>query len=502
MTEVLMIRDGVQPSYRRSLRPLLCGIVLSSVLAAPMTNARAFRASLDDGGVIRFEELPHAAEYNVEWALSPGGPWNAFGGDLAGLNSIMPGEAGHQSVAVPLDGPAMFFRVHAMLRSATDALSRIEAENYAEMSGVIPGDGGSGRVVGYFDDGDWMKFENVDFGAGVRRLVMSVAKGSTGGSIEVRLGSPTGALLGTFTAQPTGGWDRYTEQEINLVETAGLHDLYLVGAGSPGVANLDWFRFFPDPAPEPDYRLVWQDDFAGSALDTAKWSAVQHGFVDNGEIQFYTNRPENVRVAGGYLWLTAIRETYTGTGPWMNGQWKTSEFTSGKVESLGKAEFQYGKIEARLRMPRNRGTWPAFWMLGRNLFEPGVGWPKCGEIDIMEHANIENWVGAAIHTEAYNHTIGTQKTGSTPVFDYDTEFRVYGVEWTPEKLSFSLDGAVYFTVTKAALGSAPSQWPFDQPFWLILNLAVGGAWGGDPAGGTYPSTMQVDWVRVYQDQAR
>jgi beta-glucanase (GH16 family) len=488
-------------SLRISCSKLLCGIFLSSALAASITNARALQASLHDGGIIRFDELPHAVDYSIQWALSPGGPWNPFDGDYAALNSLAPGEASQQSVAVPLDEPAMFFRVRATLESVINALSPIEAENYDEMSGVLPGDGGTGRVVGYFDAGDWMKFENLDFGAGVRRLVMSVAKGSAGGSVELRLDSPTGTLIGTFIAQPTGSWDLYTEQEINIAETRGVHDLYLVGAGARGVANIDWFRFFPDAAPEPDYQLVWQDDFDGTALDTTKWSAVQHGFVDNGEIQFYTNRPENVRVADGYLWLTAIRETYTGTGPWMDGQQKTSEFTSGKVESLGKAEFRYGKIEARLRMPRNPGTWPAFWMLGRNLLEPGVGWPKCGEIDIMEHANIEDWVGAAIHTETYNHTIGTQKTGSTIVPGYDTDFQVYGVEWTPDKLAFSVNGAVYFTVTKSALGSSPSEWPFDQPFWLILNLAVGGAWGGNPTGGTYPSTMQVDWVRVYQDQA-
>jgi beta-glucanase (GH16 family) len=258
------------------------------------------------------------------------------------------------------------------------------------------------------------------------------------------------------------------------------------------------FRFFAEPIDVPDYQLAWEDEFDGTALDTTKWSAVQHGFVQNGELQFYTNRPENVSVSGGYLWLTAIRETYTGTGPGMNGQTKTSEFTSGKIESLGKAEFQYGKIEARLRMPRNPGTCPAFWMLGRNLFEPGVGWPTCGEIDIMEHAHVEDWIGAAIHTGTYNHTIGTQRTGTIPITDYDTAFHVYGVEWTPEKLAFSLDGRVFFTVTKSTLGSSQSEWPFDQPFWLILNLAVGGAWGGDPSGGTYPSTMQVDWVRVHQ----
>lgn len=475
---------------------------LAALLLACAAPLQAFQASLAADGTLSFDDLPHAESYSVDWALSPAGPWNDFASPHAGLNAIAPGNAPRMSVTVPLDRPTVFFRVVASLGPTMDASSRVEAENFSAMSGVLVGSGGTGSVVGYFDSGDWMKFDNVDFGPGAARVVLSVAKGNPGGTVELRLGSPTGPLIGTFSAQTTGGWDLYSEQEINVVPTSGIHDLFLVGAGSSGVANVDWFQFFPEAIPAPDYQLVWQDEFEGTALDTTKWLPVQHGFVDNAELQFYTNRPENVRVEDGFLWLTAIRETYTGTGPWMNGASKTSEFTSGKIESLGKAEFQYGKIEARIRMPRNLGTWPAFWMLGRKLFEPGVGWPKCGEIDIMEHANVHDWIGAAIHTEAYNHTIGTQKTGSIPITNYDTEFHVYGVEWTPTKLAFSLNGNVYFTVTKAALGSSQAEWPFDQPFWLILNLAVGGAWGGDPTGGTYPSVMQVDWVRVYQDAAQ
>ena len=251
------------------------------------------------------------------------------------------------------------------------------------------------------------------------------------------------------------------------------------------------------PAPA-GYVLAWEDDFDGSALDPARWQAVQHGDVDNGELQFYTDRPENVSVSNGCLWLTARRETYTGTGPWMKGKTRTSEYTSGKVQTLGRKTFQYGRIEARIQLPRGAGTWPAFWMLGANLFEPGVGWPLCGEIDILEHSHTLNAVSAAVHTGAYNHRNDKHKIQYHPIADYDTAFHVYGMDWTPEKLAFHVDGHVFFTVTKAELGYSPAQWPFDQPFWLILNLAVGGHLGGDPSAGAYPYAMQIDWVRVYQ----
>lgn len=254
----------------------------------------------------------------------------------------------------------------------------------------------------------------------------------------------------------------------------------------------------PPPSPPPGYALVWADDFNGPELDSANWQAVQHGDVDNGEMQFYTDRPENVSVSNSCLWLTARRETYTGSGPWMKGKTRTSAYTSGKVQTLGKRAFRYGRIEARMILPRGAGTWPAFWMLGGNMFEPGVGWPLCGEIDILEHAKSLNAVSAAVHTGVYNHRNDTHKIQYHPLRDYDTAFHVYGVEWTPDQLAFQVDGHVFFTVTKAELGAGPAQWPFDQPFWLILNLAVGGSLGGDPAGGTYPGSLQIDWVRAYQ----
>jgi beta-glucanase (GH16 family)/lysophospholipase L1-like esterase len=375
------------------------------------------------------------------------------------------------------------------------ARSGVEAEAFSAMQGVQIEPGG--RAVGFFDGGDWIKYSGVDLGDGATGATFSVSKLGTGGTVEIRLGSPTGRLIGTFTPQPTSGWGDYREQVVQLTGFAsGVQDICLVATGGAGVCNLDWFRF-------TRHVLAWSDEFNGAALNTNNWSPVQHGFVDNGELQFYTDRTNNVTVTNGVLQLTAVREDYTGTGPWMNGQTNTTQYTSGKVESLGKQTFQYGRIEARMRLPRGAGTWPAFWMLGANLFEPGIGWPKCGEIDIMEHPNTQDSYTAALHTQTYNHTIGTGIVGSTPITDYDTTFHVYGVEWTPDRIAFYLDGRMFFSATKAALGSSQNEWPFDQPFWLILNLAVGGSYGGVfsewPMGTTH--TVEVDWVRVYQEPA-
>lgn len=478
---------------------LAAAAVLLAVFHIPSAQGSGFGATLSPGGQLTFNELTNASGYRVEWALSPGGPWGEFSSPHTSLNSIPATRSGSVTVAVPLEQPRIFFRVVANLKPTIDAFSPIEAENYAGMSGIQfePGN----TAIGWFDSGDWLRFDNVDFGDGAGSVTILTAKANTGGTVELRLDSLTGPLIGVFTPGATGGWSTYTAQQINVSGASGVHDLYLVATGATGVCNIDRIQFAAGSIHVPNYVLVWQDEFDGTALDTTKWLPVQHGYVDNGELQFYTDRAENISVGGGNLTLTARSESYTGTGPWMNGQYKTSLFTSGKVQGQGKISFQYGKIEARMKLPRGKGTWPAFWMLGDNIFESGVGWPKCGEVDIMEHANVLDNIGAAIHTEAYNHTIGTAKTGGYGISDYDTGFHVYGVEWTAEKLSFYVDSSVYFTVTKAALGGTQAQWPFDQPFWLILNLAVGGAWGGDTTGGSYPYSMQVDWVRVYMDRA-
>jgi beta-glucanase (GH16 family)/lysophospholipase L1-like esterase len=423
--------------------------------------------------------------------------------DLTGMPALsMGGLAGYEYRTFRLSPSAGRDKgfIRAVVRPApgsAEALAAgragLQAEDYAEASGITLEPGNVG--IGNFDDGDWVKYSGVDFGNGATSATFTVAKSGSGGTVEIRLGSPTGRVIGTLAPQDTGGWSNYRDQFVQLSGfVSGVQDVYLVGVGATGICNIDSFRF-------SQYVLSWSDEFDGVTLNADNWSAVDNGDVANSELQFYTPRTNNVLVADGLLKLTAQRETYTGQGPWMSAP-KTTAYTSGLVESLNKVEPQYGKIEARMRIPSGAGLWPAFWMLGVNYFEDGVGWPACGEIDIMEYSGSSGGFTAAFHTGAYNYLNGgggVQNVQGFSVPNHDTEFHVYGIEWTPTRVAFYVDGNVVLTADKSVLGSTTAQWPFDQPFWLKLNLAVGGPYGGDPTSGEYPKTMEIDWVRVYQE---
>jgi beta-glucanase (GH16 family) len=167
------------------------------------------------------------------------------------------------------------------------------------------------------------------------------------------------------------------------------------------------------------------------------------------------------------------------------------------LHSKGKASFQYGKIEVRAKLPAGRGTWPAIWMLGNN--REIAGWPACGEIDIMEHVGYDpDSIHGTIHTTAYNHMKGTQKGKAIFIKDPYTAFHTYSIEWTPEKIDFFVDDQLYNHIKNEHLST--NEWPFDQPFYFILNLAVGGNWGGKKGidDSVFPAVMEVEYVRVYR----
>lgn len=234
-----------------------------------------------------------------------------------------------------------------------------------------------------------------------------------------------------------------------------------------------------------DWKLVWSDEFNGSgAPDPANWT-YEEGFIRNRELQFYTaDRRENARIEGGKLVIEARREP-----------WKSAEYTSASVVTKGKAEWKYGRIEVRAKLPGGRGTWPAIWMMPND----GMRWPNKGEIDIMENVGYEaDVIHANIHTEAYNHVKGTNKGAKITVDKPHESFHVYGVEWTPERMGFFVDKSRYFTYQNEKTG--PAVWPFDKPFYLILNIAIGGSWGGRKGvdADAFPQRMEVDYVRVYQ----
>lgn len=236
------------------------------------------------------------------------------------------------------------------------------------------------------------------------------------------------------------------------------------------------------------WKLVWSDEFNYSGLpDSTKWTAEVggHGWGNN-EMQFYTaNRKENARVENGMLIIEARKE-----------KWEGKDYTSARLVTKGKGDFLYGKIEVRAKLPKGRGTWPAIWMLGsKTPFE----WPDDGEIDIMEHVGFnQGFIHGSVHCKKYYHSIGTQKTDTTFLNDCSENFHVYGLEWTKEEIKVSVDGKVFFEFKNEHTGY--DAWPFDNKFHLLLNVAVGGFWGGAKGvdESIWPQQMEVDYVRVYQ----
>jgi beta-glucanase (GH16 family) len=235
------------------------------------------------------------------------------------------------------------------------------------------------------------------------------------------------------------------------------------------------------------WKLVWSDEFNYTGLpDPLKWNydVGGHGWGNN-ELQFYTdNRPENVRVENGHLVIEARKEA-----------WQGMNYTSTRLVTKGKAEWQYGKIEVRAKLPKGRGTWPAIWMLGATT---PLKWPDDGEIDIMEHVGFDQGkIHASIHCKKYHHSIGTQKTANILIRDCAENFHVYAAEWNKDSVKVSVDGTVYFRFANEHGGY--ETWPFDIKMYLLLNIAVGGNWGGQQGvdDTIWPQRMEVDYVRMY-----
>ena len=219
----------------------------------------------------------------------------------------------------------------------------------------------------------------------------------------------------------------------------------------------------------PELELVWSDEFnTDGSPDSSKWTYdLGTGCPNicgwgNNESQYYTNRSDNVSVSNGTLKINLKKENYAG-----------SDFTSTRMKTKGKYEFTYGKIEVRAKLPSGGGTWPAIWMLGANIDE--VGWPACGEIDIMEHVgNDQNKVHHSIHTPSSHGA--TQNTSSEYFSNVSSSFKVYAVLWTKDKLEFSVDGEIKYTYNPGIKDN--STWPFDKDQFILLNIAMGGTFGG------------------------
>jgi len=235
------------------------------------------------------------------------------------------------------------------------------------------------------------------------------------------------------------------------------------------------------------WTLEWHDEFDGETIDAQNWTYdLGGGGWGNGEAEVYTNRPENARLENGLLVIEARKEPNASGG---------FEFTSARLKTQGLQTFQYGRIEARIKVPAGAGLWPAFWMLGSNI--PQVSWPDCGEIDIMEYVGKEpDVILGTLHGPGYSGALGfTQWNRQT--YNIADDFHVYAIEWDANQISWFYDGEKYHTVTREDVGER--AWPFDQPFFIILNLAVGGTLGGLVNPNTvFPTQYLVDYVRVFQ----
>jgi beta-glucanase (GH16 family) len=239
------------------------------------------------------------------------------------------------------------------------------------------------------------------------------------------------------------------------------------------------------------YNLVWNDEFEGTKIDDSKWSHLETGNPANNELQYYTPRSENSYVINGSLYLVARSEQFTGPDG-------TRHYTSARLNTKKTKTFQYGKITARIKLPYGQGIWPAFWMLGSNIDQ--VGWPKCGEIDIMEMIGggegRDNATYGTLHWDSNGHReLGGSKELISGILNDD--FHEFTINWDSEKVEWLLDNKTYnsLDITDDLMSE------FHQHFFIILNLAVGGNWPGDPTPQTvFPQEMVVDYVRVYQKE--
>ncbi|MCF7825136.1 MAG: glycoside hydrolase family 16 protein [Candidatus Marinimicrobia bacterium] len=243
---------------------------------------------------------------------------------------------------------------------------------------------------------------------------------------------------------------------------------------------------------EKEWQIIWQDEFdgpQGQSPDSTRWVYDTWGNESgwgNNQLEYDTDRPENVSLDGeGHLAIVAREESYGGLN-----------YTSARITTQGLFELTYGRFEARIYLPWGQGLWPAFWLLGDDFNT--AGWPYCGEIDIMEYRGQEpRIIHGTIHGPGYSGAQGVGTSYTLTNARFDTDFHTFSIEWNLENISWFVDGELYQTITS---NDVPGDWVYDHPFFIILNLAVGGNYVGPPNENTiFPQTMLVDYVRVYQE---
>jgi len=238
------------------------------------------------------------------------------------------------------------------------------------------------------------------------------------------------------------------------------------------------------------WELVWEDNFDAAGLPNPKIWEYEVGYIRNNEAQYYTKeRAENARIEDGNLIIEA-----------RNDNWNGNKITSASINTYGKKSILYGRVEVKAKLPTGFGTWPAIWMLG-NTHNEGTRWPACGEIDIMENVGYEpDVIHANCHTKAYNHVKGTNKGDKITIAKPYNDFHIYAIEWFEDHIDFFVDDQKYFTFQNEKTGN--DVWPFDKPHYLLINLAIGGGWGGQKGvdDKIFPQKYYIDYVKVYKEK--
>lgn len=233
-----------------------------------------------------------------------------------------------------------------------------------------------------------------------------------------------------------------------------------------------------------EWTLIWQDEFDGPKIDRTRWQLdVGYTGAANAELEIYTDRPENAYIENNCLVIAAREEAY-----------QNYRYTSARLKTHGLHSWTYGRLEARIKIPTGQGIWPAFWMLGDDV--KALGWPECGEIDIMENiGKLPDTVRGTLHGPGYFRDDGIWADYTLADQRFADDFHIFAVEWEPGGIRWYVDNTHYNTITPQ---DVPGKWVFDHPFFIILNVAVGGSWPGYPDETTqFPQYMLVDYVRVY-----
>ncbi len=390
---------------------------------------------------------------------------------------------------------------------------QFEAEDYSAAHDTTPGntggqyrsgdvdieatsDTGGGYNVGWTEAGEWLAFNNVNVpAAGNYQIQARVASGGGGGTISFDLNAGN-TQLGQVSVPATGGWQTWQTVTLDTYLPAGTHSLGVYA--TTGGWNLNWVKVISggdggDPV-DPNPTVTWSDEF--DTINRSVWNfETGGGGWGNNELQYYTDG-SNASIqydpqAGSNVLVIEARQE-TGGACWWGGN---CEYTSTRMNTRYNLSFQYGRMEARIKLPRAQGIWPAFWMLGDNFNTQG--WPQGGELDIMEHVGTNNTTSGALHGPGY--------FGSTPITGHldhstsiDSVYNVYAVEWDTNGMRWYVNDINFYSVTRAQVEQY-GQWVYDQPFWFLLNVAVGGNWPGDPNHATFTTQrMYVDYVRVYQ----